>query len=67
MLAFDQPTSRPVGMSPADCVRALRKFCADVNWVAMTDGCFGASRYWHAFKGWSLVTHTISIGYGQRR
>ena len=38
VLAFDQPRSRPPGVSPWDCVDALRKFCAQVEWVPLPDG-----------------------------
>jgi glycosyltransferase involved in cell wall biosynthesis len=38
VLAFDQPRSRPPGVSPDDCVAALRRFCAHVDWVPIPAG-----------------------------
>ena len=35
VLAFDQPATRPLGVTAEDCVRALREFCASVEWVPL--------------------------------
>jgi polysaccharide biosynthesis protein PslH len=51
VLAFDQPASRPVDVSQADCVQALREFCADVTWVGMADGFLASNRYLLALRG----------------
>lgn len=53
-LVFDQPASRPQSVTPQDCVEALSKFCASVNWVPLHTDSFGVGRYWRAFGG--LVT-----------
>lgn len=53
-LVFDQPASRPPGVTPEDCVRALSKFCASVDWVPLPKDSFGVGRYWRAIGG--LVT-----------
>lgn len=37
VVAFDQPASRPSGVSAEDCARALRKFCASVHWIPISD------------------------------
>ena len=50
-LVFDQPASRPSGVTPADCVQALSKFCASVEWVPLPNDSFGISRYWRAVGG----------------
>lgn len=55
MLAFDQPATRPAGVSQQDCVRALEKFCAKVHWLSLPGGVFRGNRYWLAFRG--LVSH----------
>lgn len=52
-LVFDQPASRPQGVTPQDCVEALSKFCASVDWVPLPTDSFGG-RYWRAIHG--LVT-----------
>lgn len=52
-LVFDQPASRPPGVTPQDCVTALSNFCASVEWVSLPKEYFGA-RYVRAFGG--LVT-----------
>ena len=52
-LLFDQPASRPQGITPQDCVQALSKFCASVDWVPLPIDSFGG-RYWRAING--LVT-----------
>ncbi len=54
VLAFDQPASRPPGVTPEDCVEALLKFCASVEWVPLPKDSLGVGRYWRAFGG--LVT-----------
>lgn len=54
VLVFDQPASRPPGVTPQDCVEALSKFCASVEWVPLPKDSFGIGRYWRAFGG--LVT-----------
>ncbi len=53
-LLFDQPASRPVDVSPQDCVDALLKFCASVEWVPLSKDSLGVGRYWRALGG--LVT-----------
>lgn len=53
-LVFDQPASRPTDVSPQDCMNALLKFCASVEWVSLSKDAFGIGRYWRAFGG--LVT-----------
>ena len=50
VLAFDQPATRPVGVSPQDCVRALEKFCASVHWVPLSRGFFRTNRNWLALR-----------------
>ena len=55
MLAFDQPATRPPGVSQQDCVRALEKFCAKVQWLSLPGGVIRGNRYWVAFRG--LVSH----------
>ncbi len=55
-LLFDQPASRPQGVTPQDCVEALSKFCASVDWVPLPADSFGGVRYWRAIGG--LVTGT---------
>lgn len=52
-LVFDQPASRPQGVTTQDCVEALAKFCASVDWVPLPTDSFGG-RYWRAING--LVT-----------
>ena len=53
-LLFDQPASRPKGVTPQDCVEALSKFCASVDWVPLSTDSFRVARYWRAIAG--LVT-----------
>lgn len=48
-LVFDQPASRPQGVTPQDCVEALRKFCAGVEWVPLPQDSLGLGRYCRAF------------------
>lgn len=50
-LVFDQPASRPQGVTPQDCVEALSKFCASVDWVPLPTDAFGVGRYWRAING----------------
>ena len=50
-LVFDQPASRPLGVQPQDCVEALSKFCASVEWVPLPKDTFGIGRYWRAVGG----------------
>ena len=49
LLAFDQPATRPQGVSAEDCVEALRKFCASVQWVGLSG--VSKSRYWLGLRG----------------
>jgi polysaccharide biosynthesis protein PslH len=51
MLAFDQPATRPDGVSPQDCVRALADFCASVDWLPLSGEGFRAHRYWLGLRG----------------
>lgn len=50
VLAFDQPPTRPPGVSAEDCAEALRKFCAHVEWVALPGGV-SKSAYWLGLRG----------------
>lgn len=50
VLAFDQPATRPPGVSAQDCVEALRKFCAHVEYVPLDAGVT-KSRYWLGLRG----------------
>ena len=50
VLAFDQPRTRPPGVSAEQCAEALRKFCARVEWAPLSDRVFG-SKYWLGFSG----------------
>lgn len=50
-LVFDQPASRPTDVTPQDCVNALLKFCASVEWVPLSKDVLGIARYWRAFGG----------------
>lgn len=50
-LVFDQPASRPPGIAPEDCVEALLKFCASVEWVPLPKDTFGVGRYVRAIGG----------------
>jgi polysaccharide biosynthesis protein PslH len=51
VLAFDQPSTRPPGVTPKDCVRALSEFCASVDWVPLSRGVFRGNRYWLVLRG----------------
>ncbi len=51
VLAFDQPATRPPGVTPKDCVHALEKFCRRVDWVPFSGGTLKAYRYLLACRG----------------
>lgn len=51
VLVFDQPASRPPGVTPEHCVEALSEFCASVEWVPLPTDTFGMGRYWRALGG----------------
>lgn len=51
VLVFDQPASRPQGVTPQDCVEALSKFCASVDWIPLPTDSLGVGRYWRAISG----------------
>jgi polysaccharide biosynthesis protein PslH len=51
VLAFDQAITRPDHISPEDCVNALARFCASVDWVPLSNSFFWRSRYGLAIKG----------------
>ncbi len=53
-LVFDQPASRPQGVTPQDCVEALSEFCASVDWVPLPTDSLRVGRYCRAISG--LVT-----------
>ena len=38
-------------MTPQDCVEALSKFCASVDWIPLPTDSFGVGRYWRAVGG----------------
>lgn len=50
VLAFDQPRTRPPGVSAEDCAEALRKFCAHVEWLSLPSG-ISKSPYWLGLRG----------------
>ena len=50
VLAFDQPATRPPGVSVEDCIEALQKFCVHVEWVPLPSGAF-RSRYGLGLRG----------------
>ena len=50
-LVFDQPATRPHGISPQDCVDALSKFCSGVEWVPLPKDSWGIERYCRAAGG----------------
>lgn len=50
-LVFDQPATRPPGVTPEHCVEALSAFCSSVEWVPLPADSFGISRYWRALGG----------------
>lgn len=45
VLAFDQPITRPKGVTPRDCILALSKFCASVEWMNLSSwgGRYGSA------------------------
>lgn len=45
VLAFDQPVTRPFNVAPQDCVDALSRFCASVDWVPLEATPITGSRY----------------------
>lgn len=51
LLAFDQPVTRPEHITPEDCVAALSKFCASVDWVPLRQSSILRSRYGLAIQG----------------
>jgi len=51
VLAFDQPATRPLGVSAEDCVDALLKFCAHVEFVSLAKESFKANPYWLGLRG----------------
>lgn len=50
VLAFDQPPSRPSGVSADECAEALRKFCTRVEWVPIPAG-LSKNKYWLGARG----------------
>ena len=50
VLAFDQPASRPNGVSAEDCAEALRQFCVHVEWLPIADG-ISKSKHWLGLRG----------------
>ena len=50
VLAFDQPATRPPGVSPEDCVHGLKNFCKTVEWVPLPGGHKKADHYWLACR-----------------
>ncbi len=50
VLAFDQPATRPAGVSVDDCLTALRKFCTRVECVQLFTS-FSKNRYWLGASG----------------
>ena len=50
VLAFDQPPTRPPGVSTEDCVGALLRFCAHVERVPLQSGVF-KNPYWLGLRG----------------
>ena len=51
VLAFDQAITRPDHVSPEDCVNALARFCASVDWVPLSNSSFWRTRNGLAIKG----------------
>jgi glycosyltransferase involved in cell wall biosynthesis len=49
-LGFDQPRSRPAGVTAQDCAGALGKFCAGVEWLPLPSG-IRKSRYFLGLQG----------------
>ncbi len=50
-LGFDQVATRPDGVSPEDCVRSLRGFCASADWVPLERGDLRSRRCLLALAG----------------
>lgn len=50
VLAFDQPATRPAGVSAEDCAEALRQFCTHVEWQPLSGG-ITRSRYGLGLRG----------------
>lgn len=51
VLAFDQPATRPDGVTPDDCVRGLQEFCASAHWLPLPWRTGKKSRYLGAVRG----------------
>lgn len=51
VLAFDQPVTRPANVSPQDCIQALSRFCASVDWVSLSSSSLRRTRYGPALTG----------------
>lgn len=51
VLVFDQPMTRPVNITPQDCIQALSRFCASVNWVSLESSSVRLARCGLALKG----------------
>ena len=51
VVAFDQPVTRPDNVTPQDCIKALSKFCASVEWVNFSSSSLRQTRYGLAFTG----------------
>lgn len=51
VLAFDQPITRPANVTPQDCIQALSRFCASVDWVSLSFSSLRRTRYGLALTG----------------
>ena len=51
VLAFDQPVTRPGGVTPQNCIEALSRFCASVDWVNLSSSFMRRRRYGLALMG----------------
>ena len=51
VLAFDQPITRPPNISVQDCIHALSRFCASVDWVPVISPTSVRSRLSLVMKG----------------
>src|SRR6185295_9731744 len=51
VMAFDQPVTRPANVTPQDCVQALSRFCASVDWVSLSSSIMRRTRYGIALTG----------------
>jgi len=51
VLAFDQPVTRPANVTPQDCIQALLRFCASVDWVNLSSSSLRRTRYGLALTG----------------